>query len=124
MEHSDVGLSEEPLVSTAPELASDEFYRALANTSRRRLLFALLNTESDTIDDLAELLYGWASTADEQPEYEQIQSVLYHTHLPTLDAAGLVEFDHEAGTVEPADLPGEVEALIQQSIAAEIQYEV
>lgn len=124
MEHSDVRLSEEPLVSTAPEFASDEFYRALANTSRRRVLFALLNTEEETLEGLAELLYGWASTTDEPAEYDQIRTMLYHVHLPALDAADLVEFEAETGAVERTDLTGEVGSLVQKSIAAEIQYEV
>ncbi|WP_436900295.1 DUF7344 domain-containing protein [Halovenus halobia] len=120
MDRADVGLSDLEVDSTAVEFASDDFYRVLADTSRRRLLFALLTTERGTVDEFAELLYGWAATTGEQVNYERIRTALHHCHLPKLAAEGFVKFDSEAGTVERAELPEEVQSLIQQSIAAEL----
>lgn len=118
MDRADVGLSDLEVDSTAAEFASDGFYRALADKSRRRLLFALLTTERGTVDELAELLYGWAATTEEQANYERIRTALHHQHLPTLAAEGFVKFDSEAETVERVELPEDVQSLIQQSIVA------
>ncbi len=122
MGRADGGLSDLEVDSTAVELARDGFYRALADRSRRRLLFALLTTKQKTVDELAELLYGWAATTGEQANYERIRTALHHQHLPTLVAEGLVEFDSEAGTVEPVELPEDVQSLIKQSIVAELSH--
>lgn len=119
MQESNGGITEEEGDRPVHTFASDGFYRALAEQSRRRILFSLLEDEQSTAEDLAELLYGWATTSGEQVTYDQIRLELYHSHLPKLAASGLVEFDPETGAVERAELAEEIRAVIRHSIAAE-----
>lgn len=99
--------------------ASDEFYRALTAAPRRRILFHLLEHEQSTIEELADLLYGWELRTDEHSTYDGVRAQLYHTHLPRLAASDLVAFDSETGHVECLDVPEAVRILVHKSIAAE-----
>lgn len=103
-------------------LATDEFYRALADESRRRVVACLLDREESTVDELAELLCGWEATDGTMvspDRYEEIRIELYHNHLPCLDDAGLVSYDRSAGVVEPEPIPKLVERLVRHSVGAE-----
>ena len=122
MDRSDVWPSDTGGERAVREFASDDFYRALANTLCRRLLFALLTAEEGTVDGPAELLYGWAVTTGEQANYDQIRTALHHSHLPKLDVCGLVEFALETGMVEQPGPSPDVKPLIEHSIAAELAH--
>ena len=118
MTGSDAGLTEGGVSEIPREFASDEFFRVLASTVRRRVLFALLTNEQFSTEELAELLYGWASTTSEHATYEQIRTELHHVHLPRLAASDLVEFEPQTGTVQRVELPEAVRAVVRHSIEA------
>ncbi|WP_336327628.1 DUF7344 domain-containing protein [Halovenus sp. HT40] len=119
MTEPDGELTEGGVSEVTHEFASDEFYRVLASTVRRRVLFSLLNNEQFSTEELAELLYGWESTTGEGATYEQIHTELHHVHLPRLAASNLVEFEPETGTVTQVELPEAVRAVVRHSIEAE-----
>lgn len=66
----------------------DQTFAALADARRREILLALAAHEADaaTLDALAAVSAGDA---------ESLRLSLYHTHLPKLEAAGLVEWDRD-----------------------------
>jgi len=66
----------------------DKTFAALADTHRREILLALATRDADAaaLDALAVV-----SPADA----ESLRLSLYHTHLPVLEAAGLVEWDRD-----------------------------
>lgn len=119
MTESDGGLTEGGVSEVTYEFASDEFFRVLASTVRRRVLFSLLKNKQLNTEELAELLYGWASTTGEDATYEQIRTELHHVHLPRLAASNLVEFEPETGMVTRVELPEAVRAVVRHSIEAE-----
>ena len=49
-------------VTPPPRLADDQFYRALAATHRRRLLYHLLDETEGTVAEIATVLGGWEAT--------------------------------------------------------------
>lgn len=104
-------------------LDDDGLYRALASTRRRRLLYVLLVEEECSVERLATILTGWDSTETGRmatPEdREEILIDLKHRHLPGLDDAGLITYDHESDRVEIGSLDGSVAQLISRSIEAE-----
>ena len=116
---SDAGLTEGGVSEVTHEFASDEFFRVLASAVRRRVLFSLLKNEQLSTEELAEFLYGWASTTGEPTSIEQIRTELHHVHLPRLAASNLVEFEPETGTVTRVELPEAVRAVVRYSIEAE-----
>lgn len=119
MTESEGELTEGELDGAVQALAKDSFYRVLADRLRRRVLFSLLKTDESTTDELAELLYGWASTTGEQASYNQIRTELHHVHLPKLAATDLIEFEPETETIKRTELLEEVRVLIRRSIEAE-----
>ncbi|MGB9934099.1 DUF7344 domain-containing protein [Haloarcula amylolytica] len=66
-------------------VGSDDFFRALGNVERRRILVALLTQESIQVPEL---------TARDDSSSEQARIVeLYHHHLPKLVNIGVIEWD-------------------------------
>lgn len=85
---------------------------SITDVQRRRILDDLLDRSSPlALDDLAERLAA-AERADESESGDDAEEdvaahrvVLVHGHLPALEAADLVEWDRDAGTVTATDHP-------------------
>lgn len=90
---------------------------ALADGTRRRTIAVLAAAESSlSLFDLAmELARTDRPGAETRSEVRRLQVRLYHCHLPKLDAAGLVEFDHEDRRVRLAEdlVPDEIPVALQ-----------
>lgn len=106
-----------------PRLADDQFYRALASSHRRHLLYCLLETEERTVEELASVLSGWEATAAgtlyTAADRSEVRLQLLHNHLPQLDDAGLIEYDPNSGTVRLRSLQPRPTDIIRQSVEAE-----
>jgi DNA-binding transcriptional ArsR family regulator len=106
-----------------PWLADDRFYRALASTRRRRLLSFVIEHTDSTVDELATVLAGWETTETggmaTVEDHDRVTLELVHSHLPLLEALGLVEYDADTGVVRVEDVDPVVEELITMSIEAE-----
>jgi len=105
-------------------LADDQFYRALASTQPRRILYYLLANGESTTEELASVLSGWevtttTATMHTPADRSAILIQLVHQHLPLLADADLVDYDRDDSTVQIHSLHTRVESLIQQSIEAE-----
>ncbi len=114
-------LFEESAEAEVPaQFDDDEFYRALAAQPRRRVLAHLLGREQCSVEELADVLCGWESEEGMvSPErHREVRIALVHSHLPRLEAAGLVSYDPEAERVTTVSLPGSVERLFQYSVLA------
>ncbi|MFC6793047.1 hypothetical protein ACFQFH_00405 [Halobaculum halobium] len=76
-----------------------------------------------SVDELATVLCGWdaadAGAMRTPSDRNQLLIALRHVHLPSLDDAGLVEYDRSAGRVAPRPLDPRVEELLERSVAAE-----
>ena len=106
-----------------PRLAEDLFYRALASSHRRRLLYCLLEAEERTVEELASVLSGWeattAGTLYTAADRTAIRLQLLHNHLPLLDEAGLIAYDPNSGTVRLRSLHPRLIRIIRQGVEAE-----
>jgi len=73
------------------ENALDDAFDALGNRHRRRLVLALLERtpQSDGVE----------VGEDESGDAVRRATVMYHTHLPKLEAGGYVDWDEEAHEV-------------------------
>lgn len=94
----------------------DELFRVLSNAARRRILGYLLETTQTTIEEVVDVLVGWAAseTGLVGPEdREVIEAGLYHVHLPALSDAGLVAYDAAAGDVELRTIAGRTRDVIR-----------
>lgn len=104
-------------------LADDRLYRCLVARPRRRLLYYLLDAEGTIVEEIAEVLTGWAGTEQggmaTVDEYEQVLLSLRHAHLPTLADAGLVTYDPDDGTVGFGEMTESARDLLRRSTATE-----
>lgn len=75
----------------------DALFRALANECRRELVSVLERRATSHVDveTLAHQLAATGAVDDRTAVTE-----LHHVHLPMLDEAGVLEYDHERGVVE------------------------
>ena len=84
----------------------DMLFDALADTDRRRVLAALLDAQTRTVDELARAL---AETDDPQADRRTADASmdgvdhyhirLQHVHLPRLADAGLIRYDPDQSVV-------------------------
>jgi hypothetical protein len=86
-------------------LSEDDIYDQLANRRRRYALHYLKQTgEPVDVRDLAEQVAAWeneTTVADlGSQERKRVYIALYQSHLTTMDEAGIVDYDDDAGTVE------------------------
>jgi len=72
----------------------DEYFEALANVHRRRVLVALLdhNPQRDTVAVPEDVHEG-------EHALESLQRKLYHSHLPRLEKAGLIRWNRDTHEV-------------------------
>lgn len=105
------------------QFCDDEFYRALASSTRRRILFHLIETTQTTIEELATFLTGWElstiKTLQQSGEHNDVLINLHHHHLPRLANAGLIEYQSEDGSVTLRSLHPQVKEIIRHSIVIE-----
>lgn len=105
-----------------PVLAEDQFYRALASTYRRRVLYYLFDTKSTTVEELATVLCGWEATTTGTMQLpadrNKIHLALMHSHLPRLASAGLIEYDFQSDSIRLKPLHPKVKDIIRQSVRA------
>lgn len=84
------------------ELGRDEVYDLLSSHRRRFALHAAKRSEGDVeIADLAEQVAAWENGKDldeiTSTERHRVYTSMQQTHLPTMDRAGIIEYDN--GTV-------------------------
>ncbi|MBX0296770.1 helix-turn-helix domain-containing protein [Haloarcula nitratireducens] len=95
-------------------MEADRIYRALADGVRRQTLRELPEGETVPISTLAEAIAAGGFSTGDGPTHETVQLSLYHTHLPLLCDAGLVEFDEDQKVVTMTTLGKTVHAEILQ----------
>lgn len=96
----------------------DQLFRVLANTTRRRTLWLLLDDPRTTIEELADTLVGWWATENAiiGPEDRQrVATALLHVHLPMLADSGLITYDTDDGEVRLSSPPEPVRDAIRLS---------
>jgi len=94
-----------------PILPETEIYRVLSNARRREALAVLWGErETTSLRDLSEAIA--ATESGEQPApralRESVYNALHQTHLPTLDALGLVTYDPVRKTVSATPAAGQL----------------
>lgn len=101
-----------------------DLFSCLARSDRRRLLGILFERapESMPLDDLARAL-TLERDASVEAESDDLLSrtltTLRHQHLPMLDAAGLIDHDHDSDTVAITDHPAFRDTGIVEAITGE-----
>jgi len=94
-------------------------YRALAVPERRRALYYLLDRESASLDELADVPAGWRA-ADGDPvgpeERERVANDLREVHVPLFEETGMVTADSEGDELRLRPLSEPVREVIRASV--------
>lgn len=82
----------------------DELFELLRPARRRQLLYYLQDLErgETTLERAVRAVSAFDSSTDPPgnvPRRQAVRVSLAHIHLPRLDAAGVVEYDHRSGSV-------------------------
>ncbi|MFB6130573.1 MAG: hypothetical protein ABEJ28_07110 [Salinigranum sp.] len=115
----EIGLPEDSLVRSQgfgdlleAAAAFESDVSLFADRRRRELLAELIDRgEPMGVEELALVLRANASGTPEEADAgcvagaDEVRVSLHHVHLPKLDAAGVVDYDHERGTVTYRGLP-------------------
>lgn len=94
----------------------DGLFGALADATRRRVTWYLLDESPASVDELADVVAGWRlddQAAVDPDEHDSVVAALHHTHLPILDEAGLVDYHVEGDRVEATALAPVVEDTVR-----------
>ncbi|WP_224268389.1 DUF7344 domain-containing protein [Haloprofundus salinisoli] len=109
------GESDVTLISEATTV-DDEMFAVLSDEHRRFALYALLQFQRLTIEELTDIVTGWTNadgwrgvTSDER---DTVLSMLYHNHVPMLEDAGYVEYDTDTKELSLAALPASLYDLV------------
>jgi predicted transcriptional regulator len=118
---------EEP--ATDSELSNDDLYEVLADKRRRYAIHYLKQCrEPVAVRELAEQVAAWenAKSVDAlgSQERKRVYIALYQSHLPSLDEAGLVNYDEDASTVELADVFDDLKIYLEIVPEADIPWNV
>ncbi len=111
-----------------PTLSQAEVFDLLSNQRRRAIIRYLRNHDgsSITLDDLIDAVVEWehgvgaGSITDGQRA--SVYSSLIQTHLPRLEAAGVVEVDDASGEITTTDLTREMELYLEYSPRSDIPW--
>jgi hypothetical protein len=79
----------------------DTILKLVANRHRRQILAYVRHSDTHTvrIDTLVEQLYQAEPSGDRQLTRTQLTMQLTHTHLPKLAGHGLIDHNHDQGTI-------------------------
>lgn len=91
------------LLSVRTGRECDRFFEVLADARRRRVISILAHRDEATLTELAREVAGRELNADTEavPEstVDRIRISLHHSHLPTMSAVDLLEYDRDETTV-------------------------
>ena len=109
------------------EVSRDDLFQVLSN-SRRRYAVQLLEYEEDTIElgSMATQIAAWENGHEVAEvtgtERKRVYTSLQQQHLPKMDELGIVEFNKNRGTVEPAPALEEVDLYLDVVSGKEIPW--
>lgn len=115
------GCCEEPC--RRPTGLTDDVFGVLREEPRRYALYFLLEYETVSIDELADVVAGWRRVDGfgivDRSERDAVHTALLHRHLPTMAAAELLTVDSEMGTVTRTNWPTDVREFVELAHDAE-----
>lgn len=110
----------DPRFEALVAVEDDRVIEAVVDERRREILRCLEGRGETQTADLAREVAAREETGDpSNGTVAEVSIELHHVHLPKLSAAGLVEFDHDAGTVAAQGCPD----CLKASVVAESDFD-
>ncbi|PSQ48749.1 hypothetical protein BRD15_04745 [Halobacteriales archaeon SW_6_65_15] len=78
-------------------------FELLQDARRRGVLYTVKRNGETSVEEVAHRIAAWESADDQRAtEPKAVETSLVHSHLPKLDAAGVIDYDSKRGSVELA----------------------
>lgn len=102
------------------KLSTDVVFETLSNRRRRCVLYYLKHVQPTvTLRDLSEQLAAWEEGVDREEvtpkQRKRLYTALHQTHLPKMDANGIVAYDSNRGTISLNCSPGSFDLYLDPS---------
>lgn len=101
----------------------DNAFLALRNRNRRFMCYFLLEHETASLSELADVVSGWTHTADGRIVESQCRDQCYlnlqHTHVPKLVEIGMVCYDDDTDSLSLAPCPESARKIVTRACAME-----
>ncbi|GAA0664344.1 DICT sensory domain-containing protein [Natronoarchaeum mannanilyticum] len=93
---------------------------ALTDVRRRYVLYYLRDRDGADLTTLARVVSGWIGAESDaglttSADHDRLELELHHTHLPTLDDAGLLDYDAETNYASARSLPEPLSELLDRT---------
>jgi hypothetical protein len=93
-----------------------KYLEIISSKRRRYVLYALQSKNKATFEEITERVATWeteipSEELDERTK-QNIRVNLHHSHLPKLEDAGIIGYNHQSGTLCLRDLSGTTENLL------------
>lgn len=96
--------------------AIDTVFKVLSHSYRRYALDCLREhgtmALADLVDEVAARAFGTSPADLDEQERDRVFLTLYHTHIPLLAAADMVDFDQHEATVAPGEAIAQAEPFL------------
>lgn len=117
----------DPDESGSGPLSTETIFATLSNRRRRYVLHCLRQTDDGmTIRDLSEQLAAWEQNCEltevRPKERKRLYTALHQTHLPKMDAFGVVEYDRARGVVTLTDAISEFDTYLYDGRGDHLQW--
>lgn len=108
-------------------LSPQEVFSVLSNCRRRFVLHHILqNGEKTTIRELAEQVAAWESSTDteyiDSEARKRVYTALQQNHLPSMDEAGIINFQKDRGVIERTDAADELDIYLEVAQGRQIPW--
>lgn len=110
-------------------LTSDSVFELLSSKRRRMVLFYLRQEREPTsVNELAEQIAAMENEVEVEDltsqQQKRVYVSLYQTHLPKLEAMGVIDYDKEAGQVALNDRAVEIDSYLSPASSQEYPWQL
>ncbi|TYL40615.1 hypothetical protein CV102_03335 [Natronococcus pandeyae] len=101
----------------------DNAFLILQNQERRYALYFLLEHETASLEEVADIVTGWPRASEYgitgRETRDQVLRDLRHRHVPAMAEAGIVDYDEETDTLSFAPCPPATRSFVRLACLAE-----
>lgn len=108
------------------DISRENIFETLSNERRRMVVDSLREDGAVELRELSRQVAGWENDVEPKAvtsaQRRRVYNALQQSHLPKMDANGIVEYDRDRGTVEPADALSDVTVYLEVVPEEEISW--
>lgn len=114
-----LGYQEVPESESNREISRSDVYEILSNDRRRCTLYFLLTNENETVPlrDIVDYVAAWENDAPitqlNSNSRKTVYTALRQSHLPKMDAIGVIDYDHLRGEARLTDAAKDVKMYLE-----------